>query len=523
MSEEYKRDELIRKSIKLLQEYGYDATEYGVGAVLDEWWENKGKRMVELFGKHPNYNGNYQIVFSIDLDREIDTAELYSFSRWMCDYSWGFEDDRRRVRGIVRRPSKFIDEVEAKFLNERFKKFGAREGQKRSRAVNKMCKIFGLDKLPEFNVNFARYADAINPLVITRHTVISFNPLDYWTMSFGNSWTSCHTIDKQNIRDRGGDTYEGMYSGGTESYMLDHTSIVFYTVDGKYNGTEFESQDKINRNMFHIGEECLLQGRVYPQGMDDCLDIYKTFREIMQKVLADCMGVPNLWVNRKGTEECHAVTETTGVHYRDYLSFDDCNVSYLNGKDRHTVTRIRIGHDPICPCCGEEHDERDCICCNSCRPESETCQCCGCVISDPDDVCWCNGEPYCRDCATWDEWEEEWTRDECEYVEGFGDVSVWNLQNNPDEFGYCEHCGRWYLAGRVNGQWVESTGNWYCGEECAESDGNVFCVDIEEYVPEDEAYQTGDEKWYSDEEAMREAGYTELMDDGAYYKKENVA
>ena len=39
---------------------------------------------------------------------------------------------------------------------------------------------------------FAKYADSINPIKVKRHTVLSVHPIDYYTMSFGNSWTSCH-------------------------------------------------------------------------------------------------------------------------------------------------------------------------------------------------------------------------------------------------------------------------------------------------------------------------------------------
>ena len=42
----------------------------------------------------------------------------------------------------------------------------------------------------------AKVGDAISPNKITRHTIISCNLVDYLTMSFGNSWASCHTIDK---------------------------------------------------------------------------------------------------------------------------------------------------------------------------------------------------------------------------------------------------------------------------------------------------------------------------------------
>ena len=261
--------------------------------------------------------------------------------------------------------SPFINEVFADAVNIRFP-IKAVAGQKLSRVINKLCHYLGIDKDKDYNKEFAKFSDAVNPLTIKRHTVISVHPVDYFTMSFGNSWSSCHTIDKENIRCMG-NSYHGAYSGGTMSYMLDETSVVFYTVDGKYNGNELELEPKINRNMFHIGEDKLIQGRVYPQTNDDKNSIYEQFRNIMQKVIADCMSKPNMWKLRRGVNACADVIESKGVHYRDYENFDDCNVSYLKlDDDTYNENRITVGHEQICPCCGKTHTREDCIECSDC-------------------------------------------------------------------------------------------------------------------------------------------------------------
>lgn len=258
-----------------------------------------------------------------------------------------------------------LDENIAKRINNIFPDLKAVAGQKTSKFVNKFCKKFGLDKIEslEYNRKFAKYSDAINPLTIKRHTILSVHPIDYYTMSFGNSWASCHTIDKHNIRNMD-NAYHGQYSGGTESYMLDGTSMVFYTVDNSYNGNKYELEPKINRNMFHFGYDKLIQGRVYPQSNDGANDIYKTFREITQKIVADCLQANNSWLNIKGIDECDYVTSTKGVHYADYLNFGSCNVSYLNKVKNEQ--RITIGHNPICPNCGYSHDWEECIECYDC-------------------------------------------------------------------------------------------------------------------------------------------------------------
>lgn len=295
-----------------------------------------------------DYNEN---VICVDLG----AWDAYNRYQKAIGILWGFYEN------------KITSEIAAE-LNDCRPDLKAVAGQKTSRVLNKICKLFGVDKLKWYNREFAKYSDAINPLTIKRHTILSVHPVDYLTMSFGNSWASCHTIDKKNYRGMEND-YSGCYSGGTESYMLDGTSMVFYTVDADYNGNEYELQPKINRNMFHYGYDKLVQGRVYPQCNDDEGGIYTRFREIVQQIMATCADKPNSWLLVKGTEECTRNIISRGVHYRDYASFDNCNVSYL-GKTK-TAIRLTVGHNPICPCCGKTHRAEDIIECGACYSQHE--------------------------------------------------------------------------------------------------------------------------------------------------------
>lgn len=261
--------------------------------------------------------------------------------------------------------SQFLTKETASEINNSFPSVKAVSGQKISRVVNKICRMLGIDKDKDYNKEFANFSDAVNPLNIVRHTVLSCHPIDYLTMSFGNSWASCHTIDKQNERGME-NSYHGQYSGGTLSYMLDKTSMVFYTVDNKYSGNELELQPKINRNMFHFGNDKLIQGRVYPQTNDDEKGIYMQIRNIVQKIMSDCLHVDNLWLLKRGTKECGNVTDSLGVHFKDYLSFSSCNVSYLKRNDSINELDIIIGHEGICPRCGCVHKHESNILCNNC-------------------------------------------------------------------------------------------------------------------------------------------------------------
>jgi hypothetical protein len=215
--------------------------------------------------------------------------------------------------------------------------------------------------------------DAINPIELTKTAVISVNPTDFLTMSLGTNWASCMTIDKNNIRHLA-NNYHGMYFGGSESYMLDTSTIIFYYLEDGCTGTHPEYEYKLKRCLFYLGEDKLIQSRVYPDGRDGGEEsLAGDIRKIMQKIIADLFDVPNYWSNKGGTSACAEVTTSNGVHYKDYLCYDDCNVSYMKRIDGYKNMRmVPIGRNPICPECGEEHTYEENIFCHSCESGTYT-------------------------------------------------------------------------------------------------------------------------------------------------------
>ena len=212
--------------------------------------------------------------------------------------------------------------------------------------MNKVCSTFELDTLPNYNKLFAEYADMVSGLKRKLKFFISLNPLDYLTMSFGVSWSSCHTIDKTNTRNMP-NSYSGQYCGGTMSYMLDKTSFITYVHNDMPTSVE---DGKVYRNMFHYEHNLLVQGRIYPQGNDGATDLYKEFREIVQQELGKMLELEqNEWL--QSYNSCSSHTYTIGVHYPDYKNFSSCNVSYPKGKDIYDQA-IDIGHERVCVYCG---------------------------------------------------------------------------------------------------------------------------------------------------------------------------
>lgn len=476
------RNALLENMKDLLDEYDYQYTEEALNKIINTWATNKAD-LITAFKKHPNYlEGKFMIVFSHNFDRNVDVREIVNFKDWLINLGITMavrefmpEDMRNHVIDYGRKlPSEIFrfvfdlptntaqyidDEIVAK-LDEICPSIHAHKGQKMSRVVNKLLSYIGYDKLPDYNRMFAKYADALNPLQITRHTVLSVNPLDYLTMSFGNSWASCHTIDKENKRGMP-NSYEGIYSSGTVSYMLDSPSMVFYTVDASYNGNNFWNEPKINRQMFHWGEDKLIQGRLYPQDNDGNNSAYTPYREIVQSIMSELFGFTNLWTVSKGTGASAKYVFSEGTHYKDYECYNNCTLSRPKGSENEND--ITIGHDPICINCGEEHDTQDNI---SCCAKKVFCAHCGSEIDDGD-IRWIDDEPYCCDCSFWCEQCEEYHVGEGTSVRGFGIV----CDSCLDDFRYCEECGEYVTEYRAT--YVESEGAYFC-DDCIE-DNFVPC------------------------------------------------
>nr|DAZ83988.1 MAG TPA: Fusion protein of Lmo4 protein-tandem zipper, LIM domain, fusion.3A [Caudoviricetes sp.] len=475
---EEERYVLLNDMEQLLSEYDYKFTGYALNKIIDTWATNKAD-LIKAFKRHPNYlEGKFMIVFSHEFERKTDQNAFEKFKIWLLFYAFNAvrefmpEDMKDEVvSGGKKYPdavyefildlpnmtNQYIDDNIVEKLNEINPNLHAHNGQKMSRVINKFCSWICFDKLPDYNREFAKYADALNPLTITRHTVLSVNPLDYLTMSFGNSWASCHTIDKRNKRGMP-NSYEGMYSSGTISYMLDSPSMVFYTVDASYNGNDFWNEPKINRQMFHWGEEKLVQGRLYPQDNDGDNSVYTPYREIVQKVMSELFSLPNYWTVSKGTDAAGKFINSDGTHYRDYDNYSNCTLSRPKGSENDRY--ITVGHDPICIECGSEHDTEDCISCCS-RPSEYYCSECGEPIDD-DDVIWINDEPYCRDCVTWcEECKSYFVGEGTNVISRYG-YTITVCDDCLDSYTYCDCCDKYHPSEMT--YWIDVDCESVCGD-----------------------------------------------------------
>lgn len=368
---------------------------------------------------------------------------------------------------------------------------GVQSGQKATRLIQNLCKLVKMDKDVKivdesfvrqdgvvvtrkkdmgWNKQYAALCDNLNPLTVKGTAVISVNPIDFFTMSFGKGWASCHTIDKKNKRSLdSAHNYSGCYCGGTESYMLDNSSVLFYFLPEDWNGERPELEDKVKRCVFYLGEDKLIQSRVYPDGRDGGdMSLAGDIRAIMQKVIADLFDVPNYWKVEKGTSACYEVIRSYGPHYRDYENYDDCNVSFMKRVDGYiNRNTIDVGSRIICPCCGDWHYTEDNIFCDDCLAHVRGYQCYNCdEFVYADDAIEINGRYYCRNCT-------ETCEDCCD------DVVTGRLIRTSGDHYVCDYCLR------NNYTWSEYEGEYIHdqdviiteeGRECSsEGDGWFEC------------------------------------------------
>lgn len=462
------KNAIVNEMAEELDNREYDFETCHLKTIVSECLNEK-RNLIEVLSKHPNWNPEkLMIQFDTDIERRINTDEIYNFTYWIArtlnidKHPW--HSKRTREAEILC----FIDRIKEQFFNEFMKNdidnvnalnenFKLRTNMKASKAIGKICREEGWDKLEGYNKKYAALCDALNPLKVKRHTVISVNPVDYLLMSNGNSWESCHYIGGWK-----GDS--GCYSSGTISYMLDPHSFVFYTVDASYDGNEIERAPKMQRQIFGYNDEVLVQLRLYPQSNDCGAEaVYDDIRAIVQKVIADCLGKSNLWIKSKNDIRDVVEHGYGATCYPDWKpgcpGAEHCCVSTLkervNGKEnRHII----FGAEPICIHCGERHRYEENIECDDCyNGNYYTCADCGERISE-EDVYWYEDQPYCGNCVTYcDECGEYVPNDQVHYIDG---LDVCDDCIKDRDYYQCSECGEIHYIDNL--YYDEETGCDYC-------------------------------------------------------------
>lgn len=404
-------DKLVDDAIDLLAHNMHRCTEHGVCVLLDTYFTNK-EPLIKLFMTSKHYIGDMRIAVEKEFDRNIDAREIQNFffninAKLHADEMLKFTDNNGKTMLDCLQTGKKIfnasDLADTKMQKKKiaemrqfdphngatvnscakYKSFRSymnyfkntyasimpsdyqiiddvkspllKAGTKTSRAFNKVCTHYGVDKLhPEtvdgkivypYNKVFAEYADMVSDLKRKMQFIISLNPLDYLTMSNGVNWKSCHNI------------FDGCYKAGTISYMLDTTSIITFVVE-KINN-DIHKIPKVYRQMYHYKDNLFVQSRLYPQGNDGATNLYDKFREYVIKEFSSLIKTNGEWTYERGTRACTTHINSIGKHYHDYEYNNDCGIFYPTNKRSDICGLVMtVGHRTICVNCGQEFDER---------------------------------------------------------------------------------------------------------------------------------------------------------------------
>lgn len=450
--------------------YTYD----GIKANVEAWMTNK-QPLFNLLRKHPNWNEEAKaVVFTNEEIRMPDINEYRDAFDDLIRCVYNYTDitnelERTRTKNdgsaqyhlfnmLKRIRDNMFDSVVTETMTQVLERFYSdiieelhiKVGQKFSRVLNRIFKYCKLDQMTEYNKLFARISDTINPLKATKISVLSVNFLDFLLMSNGNSWSTCQTIIHNGC--------EGIYKAGTLSYANDKISVVYYTIDKNYEGTDYCLEPKITRQIFFYKNNLLVQERLYPKSHDyddkaSEHSLVTQYRNVVESIIATCEGKPNFW--EKAEVDICATSDS--FMYRDWDHFDNW-IYRIKGED--IPKRITVGNTSYCLHCGKPKDytgeDNECrhLYCDECYYLVK-CAHCGKII-DARKPSWhpdsnyvpINGQYYCRDCGAvahcdfHDRWELV-EPNQMRTVEGYGQIcpDAYNYLMSTNQIYRCSECG----------------------------------------------------------------------------------
>ena len=466
----------------------------GVEANLNEYKKND---LVNLLRRHPNWNEEIKsVVLTVKETKPCAAPAEMGMLMDRLAYTSNHSEEWVEIYNWHKMNTRFLTpdhEIRFRAWSDKYNLgLKPKAGQKMSRFIRQALLAMGedLEHNLKLKTAYEKLADALSEYEIEHPLIISANPCDFLTMSYGTNWASCHIINPDIAR--GGDTYSGCYKAGTLSYANDESTLILYTVDKLPDDLHnLPTIPRLTRQLFMVNVDngIIMQSRLYPY--TDNLNLIDNYRAVMQDVLATCYGKSNLWSLRRDCFDTDVFTTCCGsLHYRDYEYANQYHIStstlrdieqvgtvsvignegyYLDTNDEIEIEDAdQVIHEFVCAHCGstiawDDATEIDgAYYCPECVRE---CEDCGelCVADDMTDV----GGDYvyhwvCRDC----------------------------LENH---YCVCNHCDEYVYEDDVI---TTRDGEAYC-QDCA-NEHLVYCEDCEEYVQLDDATELENGNWICD-------------------------
>ena len=397
-------DHITEAFYNVMYQYRLAFTPDGVQANLNQWRQQKTP-LLELLRRHPNWREQeLAVVFDLSEQRQLDRAcvdetkfEMLTLAEEAGLTSERLEEFRDALDAATADYATVPDESRLPVIRNRGH-IKCDAGMKASRIINRLCAKFGIDqyeaerelghgdtlhtaRVKPYNAVFARLADALNPVRISKTGVLSVHPCDFLEMSAKkNAWHSCHCL------------FDGGWRAGCQSYMGDGVSMVFFTVDDEINDNFYRAR-RLTRQIFCYRDGVLMQSRLYPQNDDD---VRKLYRSIVQGVIARCLGLPNLWKTNTTLTEIRSYWTTVlgSLHYTDYEN-GYAALSLIKGCELYG--HLNIGSVPHCIGCGRPHEHGNSTRCGKCE-ELCVCQACGDLVQKQSGYYTDEEGFFCADC-----------------------------------------------------------------------------------------------------------------------------
>jgi len=339
MSEE--RADIVRQFCAILEHEGWEPGWSAIEKIVNKSYKNK-EGLRKMLSRNPAWDDTtLRIIMPIETNGErVNVSEKMEGFRLMCNETNTTPLDVFEsvlTRGGTLTPDD-CNALKAKGYD------GGKTGQKIGRAINAWATAHGIEKHKDYNWRFNELING-GGNTTDRIAILSINPVDFLTASHGD-FTSCHHINRET---------NSCYKSGNLSYAMDGVTMVFFTVAAG-ESADYPTK-RIDRINYHFDSGLLIQGRLYTDTKDN---IHAVSRAMVCKVIADCLGVPNLWTKHAAIDQSRIVC--TGNHYPDYAkNTTACSMSTLLGAALPDT--ITIGHVAYCTSCGYEQSDSNILDC----------------------------------------------------------------------------------------------------------------------------------------------------------------
>lgn len=343
-------------------------------------------------------------------------------------------------------------EVQKKEAIETIEKFFPKayaKGKKKSKVLREICNQLGIideSKGSKFQELFALAADEVNSKLIDYVLFLTVNNSHFLSMSNpkhdsrGATMTSCHSFNSTE--------YE--YNCGCSGYARDEVTLIAFTVKNPKDKESILNR-KTSRCLFFYrpGSGVLLQSRMYlTKAGDSYGGVYdvvvpevKEYRELVQSVIAECEGFPNLWSTKKYADNAWHINIGKACGFGGYPDWKYSNFNAFLSIQKDKVKEIPSGYNPynigtygLCISCGEETTQY--LYCDDCDDREEQYDChCDCCDEDVSDV----------------------------YEAYMGNNVIYVCEScKEDYFHYCDDCSD--LTHEDDGNYYEGNGAWICND-----------------------------------------------------------